>query len=199
MEHFLRKYQYRYKRIKPIKFYASSQFAVRREDRYLFCFFLGLIAGTIIVNFFYSSFANEAGYYLSLLDKNINLNHQESVSLFEQICRQRLIEAGIAWLIGMTVYAVPLFFLLTTGIGFSMGFILSVFTIQKGLLGLPVFLMTIFPQSLFYLPIGVILFLWGEDKERRFRIPAFLLLLLLVVLGSALEAWVNPLFLKIIL
>lgn len=199
MEHFLRTFQYRYKKAGPMKAYTASQPAIRREDRYLFCFFLGLIAGTITVNFFYSSFADEAGYYISLLDKNINLNHQESVSLFVQICRQRLIEAGIAWLIGMTVYAVPLFFLLTAGVGYSMGFILSVITVEKGLLGLPVFFMTIFPQSLFYLPIGLILFLWGEDKERRFRIPAFIMLLLLVVIGSALEAWINPLFLKIIL
>jgi len=183
----------------PGGMYASLERNIRAEDRYLLCFFVGLIAGTVMANFWYPLFMEEAGYYLSLLDRNINLNKGERIQLFYQVLRQRGIEVWIAWLIGLTAYAVPMYCLLTAGIGFSMGFVLSVITVQKGLMGLPVFLMTVLPQGVCYLFLWSILLLWGMQNGRRFRIPAFLILLFLVALGSACEAWINPFFLKMVL
>lgn len=187
------------RRLGPRGMYISLERNLRAEDRCLLCFFAGLIAGTVMANFWYPSFMEEAGYYLGLLDRNMNLDKGQRIQLFYQVLRQRGIEVGVAWLIGLTAYAVPLFCLLTAGIGFSMGFVLSVITVQKGLMGLPVFLMTVMPQGLCYIPLWSILLLWGVQKERRFRIPAFLLLLLLAALGSACEAWINPFFLKMVL
>lgn len=183
----------------PRGMYASLERNLRAEDRYLICFFAGLIVGTVMANFWYPSFVEDAGYYVGILDRNVNLNKGERVQLFYQVLRQRGVEVWIAWLIGLTAYAVPLFCILTAGIGVSMGFVLSVITIQKGLMGLPVFLMTVIPQGLCYLPLWCILLFWGMQKERRFRIPAFLLLLCLAALGSACEAWINPFFLKMVL
>ncbi len=116
-----------------------------------------------MANFWYPLFMEEAGYYLSLLDRNINLNKGERIQLFYQVLRQRGIEVWIAWLIGLTAYAVPMYCLLTAGIGFSMGFVLSVITVQKGLMGLPVFLMTVMPQGVCYLSFGASFFC-GECK-----------------------------------
>ncbi|GLC80384.1 stage II sporulation protein M [Lacrimispora brassicae] len=183
----------------PRAMYASLERNLKAEDRCLLCFFAGLIAGTVIANFWYPSFMEEAAYYLGLLDRNVNLDKGERLQLFYQVLRQRGIEVWIAWLIGLTAYAVPLFCLLTAGIGFSMGFVLSVITVQKGLMGLLVFLMTVMPQGLCYLPLWSILLLWGMQKGRQFRVPAFLLLLFLAALGSACEAWLNPFFLKMVL
>ena len=183
----------------PGAMYASLERNLGAEDRCLICFFAGLIAGTVMANFWYPSFMEEAGYYLGLLDRNMNLDKGQRVQLFYQVFRQRGIEVGVAWLIGLTAYAAPLFCLLTAGIGFSMGFVLSVITVQKGLMGLPVFLMTVMPQGLCYLPLWSILLLWGMQKEGRFRVTAFLLLLFLAALGSACEAWINPFFLKMVL
>ncbi len=171
---------------------------IRPADRYLLCFFAGLIAGTFMANFWYPSLREEAGYYLSLLVTNVNLDKGERVQLFGQVFKQRIVEVWIAWLVGMTAYAVPLFCLFTAGIGFSMGAVLSVITVQKGLMGLPVFLLTVMPQALCYIPLWSILLLWVMQKGRRFRIPAFLLLLFLSAAGSACEAWVNPIFLKLL-
>ncbi|MDR2025329.1 MAG: stage II sporulation protein M [Hungatella sp.] len=178
--------------------YTSLERNLRAEDRYLICFFAGLIAGTVMANFWYPSFMEEAVYYLGLLDRNVNLDKGERVQLFYQVLRQRGIEVWIAWLMGLTAYALPLYCLLTAGIGFSMGFVLSVITVQKGLMGLPVFLMTVTPQGLCYIPLWCILLLWAMQNGRRFRIPAFLLLLFLAALGSACEAWINPIFLKMV-
>lgn len=178
-----------------MKVYRST----RTWDIYLICFFIGLTAGTVMANLWYSSFADEAGYYLGLLNRNVNLGKDERMQLFGQVVSQRVMEVWIIWLIGMTAYALPLFCTFMGLAGFSMGFVLSVITVQKGLMGLPIFFMTIMPQSLCYLPVFGILLFWGIQKERRFRIPALILLLLLTAAGSAFEAWINPLFLKFVL
>ncbi len=177
------------------KVYRST----RTWDIYLICFFIGLTAGTVMANLWYSSFADEAGYYLGLLNRNVNLGKDERMQLFGQVVSQRVMEVWIIWLIGMTAYALPLFCTFMGLAGFSMGFVLSVITVQKGLMGLPIFFMTIMPQSLCYLPVFGILLFWGIQKERRFRIPALILLLLLTAAGSAFEAWINPFFLKFVL
>lgn len=179
--------------------YMKVYRSIRAWDIYLICFFIGLTAGTVMANFWYSSFSDEAVYYLGLLNRNVDLGKGERMQLFGQVLSQRLMEVWIIWLIGMTAYALPLFCAFMTMAGFSMGFVLSVITVQKGLMGLPVFVMTVMPQCLFYLPVFGILLLLGLQKERRFRIPAFILLLLLTAAGSGLEAWINPFFLKSVL
>jgi stage II sporulation protein M len=179
--------------------YMPATRSTRAWEVFLLCFFVGLVAGTVMANFWYSSFMDEAGYYLGLLDRNVNLTADERMQLFGQVLSQRMMEVWIIWLVGMTAYALPLFCIFTVGAGFSMGFVLSVITVQKGLMGLPVFFMTVMPQCLCYLPVFGILLFWGIQKGRRFRIPAFILLLLLTAAGSVLEAWINPIFLKSIL
>lgn len=180
-------------------FLNDLKFRMRRRTPYLLCFFAGLGLGTFLANFWYPSFAQEAVYYLGLLDKNVNLNKGESMKLFGQVFRQRLVQVGIAWLVGLTVYGPLAFCLLIAALGFSVGFVLSVITVQKGLMGLPVFLMTVMPQALCYLPLCGILFLWAVQSGRRFRITALFLLLALTVAGSACETWLNPFFLKLVL
>lgn len=172
---------------------------LKKENLFLCCFFSGLLAGTAAANLLYPFMSGEAGYYLELLDGSFRLREEERLSLFWQILRQRLSEAGIAWLMGMTAYAVPFFCLASAALGLSAGLLLSVITVQKGILGLPFFLMTLFPQILCYLPLWGLLFLWVMNKQRRLSIPALFILALLAALGSACEAWLNPLFWGLVL
>lgn len=172
---------------------------VRADDRYLVCFFIGLIAGTIIANLWYSSFENEAVYYLGLLNRSKSVNGQNGIGLFGEVLRQRLIQIFVAWLIGMTAYAAVLYCFMTAGLGFSMGFVMSVITVQKGLMGLPFFFMTVMPQWLCYLPLWILLLYWGVQKGKRFRVAVLFFILLLCIIGSALETWMNPVFLKYVL
>lgn len=172
---------------------------VRADDRYLVCFFIGLIAGTMIANFWYSSFENEAVYYLGLLSRSKSVNGQNGIGLFGEVLRQRLIQIFVAWLMGMTAYAAVLYCFMTAGLGFSMGFVMSVITVQKGLMGLPFFFMTVMPQWLCYLPLWILLLYWGVQKGKRFRVAVLFFILLLCIMGSALETWINPVFLKYVL
>ena len=179
--------------------YIPIKSGILADDWYLICFFIGMIAGTVIANFWYPSFENEAAYYMGLLDGNKIIDSHGSIGLFGQVLRQRLISVFTVWLFGLTAYAVFLYCLLTAGFGFSMGFVMSVITVQKGLMGLPFFFMTVMPQWCFYLPVWILLLYWGVQKKRRLKIAALLFILLLSVIGSALETWINPYFLKYIL
>ncbi len=105
-------------------------------NRFILFFFAGLLAGTAAANFLHASLSDQAGYYLNLLSHQSNLGRTEQLALFGDICRQRMIEVLIAWLIGLTAYAVPCFCVLSAGFGLSVGVVLSVMTGQKGILGL---------------------------------------------------------------
>lgn len=184
---------------KPEPVYLPANRSTSSLDIYIFCLFGGLVVGTVLANFCYASFVDEAGYYLGLLDRNVNLAKDEKLQLFGQVLSQRMMEVWLVWLVGLTACAVPLFCAFAVLFGFSIGFVMSVITIQKGLMGLPVFFMTVMPQSLCYLPIFAVLLFWGSQKGKKFRIPAFFMLLVLTAAGSALEAWINPVFLKLVL
>lgn len=163
-------------------------------NRFILFFFAGLLAGTAAANFLYASLSDQAGYYLNLLSRQADLGRTEQLALFGDICRQRVIEVLIAWLIGLTAYAVPCFCVLSAGFGLSVGVVLSVMTGQKGILGLPFFLASVTPQAFFYVPVWCLLLMWGIRRNGRLRIPALLLVLAFAAAGSACEVWLNPIF-----
>ena len=165
-------------------------------NRFILFFFAGLLAGTAAANFLHASLSDQAGYYLNLLSHQSNLGRTEQLALFGDICRQRMIEVLIAWLIGLTAYAVPCFCVLSAGFGLSVGVVLSVMTGQKGILGLPFFLASVMPQAFLYVPVWCLLLMWGIRRNGRLRIPALLLVLAFVAAGSACEVWLNPYFLS---
>ena len=164
-------------------------------NRFILFFFAGLLAGTAAANFLHASLSDQAGYYLNLLSHQSDLGRSEQLALLGDICRQRIIEVLIAWLIGLTAYAVPCFCVLSAGFGLSVGVVLSVMTGLKGILGLPFFLASVMPQAFLYVPVWCLLLLWGIRRNGRLRIPALLLVLAFVAAGSACEVWLNPFFL----
>lgn len=164
-------------------------------NRFIVCFFVGLLAGTAAANLLYAPLSEQAGYYLNLLSHHEELRKAQQLALFGDICRQRVIEVVIAWLIGLTIYAVPCFCVLSAGFGLSVGVVLSVMTGQKGIMGLPFFLASVMPQALFYVPVWCLLLTWGLKRNGRLRIPALLLVAAFVAAGSACEVWLNPYFL----
>lgn len=164
-------------------------------NRFILFFFAGLLAGTAAANFLHDSLRGQVGYYLNLLSHQTKLGRAEQLTLFGEICRQRMLEVLVVWLIGLTAYAVPCFCVLSAGFGLSVGVVLSVMTGQKGILGLPFFLASVMPQAFLYVPVWCLLLMWGIRRNGRLRIPALLLVLAFVAAGSACEVWLNPYFL----
>lgn len=171
----------------------------RLEDVLFICFLAGLLAGTAAANYCFPSFGEEAAHYMGILKQNAQLGGTEAAQLFFTVLRQRLLEVFIAWLVLLTIYAFPCFCFISGALGLSMGMALSILTGQKGLMGLPVFFMTLMPQALCYLPVWAIFLYSVKRQGKRFKLPALLLLFALAALGSACEVWLNPWFLGMVL
>lgn len=100
------------------------------------------------------------------------------------------------WLSGMTLFAVPGLCLAAAFTGFSLGFLISCMTVQAGIGGLALFLLSVFPQGIFFLPVGLILASWSLSSENRLHGAGFAVLLLLTAAGTAAELWINPLVMQ---
>lgn len=116
---------------------------------------------------------------------------------FFYLCQKRLKEGGLGWLVGMTVCAGFCFCLIMGYIGFLIGWIVSVYTVELGILGLPCFFLSCFPQLLFYLPAWGILIWRAIEGEGKIDLSSSFFAVLLFCIGAGLEAFVNPFFLTI--
>lgn len=52
---------------------------------FLVCFFAGIIGGTVAANLFYPSLADEASYYLGLLEHSQAAGKEAQLRMFQQI------------------------------------------------------------------------------------------------------------------
>lgn len=171
---------------------------VRYEDRLLIGFLLGVICGTAAANLMYQQIQDQAGYFAELMDLNLNLTVGEQKELFLYVCRQRVIQTLFAWLVGLTVFSVPCFCVLAAGCGMSVGVVLAITTCQRGLAGLLWYLMTLFPHYLIYVPVWCVLASWAGNKTGKIRLLPLCALLLLVLIGAGMEAFLNPYALKLL-
>lgn len=79
-----------------------------------------------------------------------------------------------------------------------MGWVITMCTLENGMFGLPVFLLSCFPQFLFYIPVWSLFAWWGLSGNRRLRVLPTFLAAGFLGLGAAAEAFWNPFFLKIL-
>ena len=161
-------------------------------------FFAGVIGGTVFTNGMKREIEPQFAYLNSIFLSSLSYSSGAGKQLFLLVLRQRALEMAAVWLIGLTSLAGLGFALLGGYLGFSMAVILSVTTMQKGLLGLPVYLVTLCPQWLLYLPVLMVLFFWATEGEKRIRPAATLLLAAVTVFGVFLEIYVNPLLLSLV-
>ena len=157
------------------------------------CFFAGILAGTAACNWMGSELTEQFQYVSQFFLTGASYSKEYSRELFSLVFRQRALEVLGAWLIGLTVLSGPGFALIAGYYGLSLSVILSITTMQKGIMGLPLFLATLLPQWLVYLPVFVVLAVWALSAVKKPRIAALLILLAAVALGSVLEVTVNPL------
>ena len=92
---------------------------------------------------------------------------------------------------GLVPMARILYCALSGILGIAVGAVLSVLTCEYGLMGLPVYVCSVFPQALFYIPVW--LFLAGA-AGRKIRIPVRFAVLgiVLMLAGIWSEGLVNP-------
>ena len=115
-----------------------------------------------------------------------------------QVWLQRSGMALMLWLAGMTPVACLAAWGACLVLGLEQAWLLAGFTGWGGFWGLPVFVATLFPQVVFYIPVFWLLLSWALAKERRIRTAGFLILLLVLGMGTALEVWLNPGFVSLL-
>lgn len=173
---------------------------------FLCCFWAGILAGTFAGNwgtlkgkreegtivFESGESPGEGTFYPAAAPWRKQPGNRDK---FRFLCQRRLKEGGFGWLLGLTACAAFCFCLLAGYAGFLIGWMVTVYTMEWGIMGLPSFFLSCFPQMLLYLPAwGILLWQGLEGKAKIRPVPALLAALLLCG-GAGLEAFVNPLFL----
>lgn len=162
------------------------------QDWLLICFILGILGGTAAAHFFGGQTVK--AQVLGGTGTDLGLDAGGMRDLFFDTCRFRLTQLAAGWLMGLTVCSVPLFCLAAAYGGVSLAVVLSVLTAQKGLLGLPAFLCSLFPQGLLYLMVWLVLAGWAGGEKKKVRLVSVLLLAIIMAMGAFLEIYVCPVF-----
>lgn len=157
-----------------------------------FCFFVGILAGTVWVNRMGDGLKEQLGVFgQAFLSGGAPPPSMEQLA--ELILKRGLL-MGILWLLGMSLFAIPGFCLAAVYAGFSLAFLISSMTVQAGVMGVFLFLLSVFPQMVFYLPVFAVLYIWGMAAGSKIHGGGFAVLLLLTAAGAASELWLNPWF-----
>ena len=188
--------------------------ALSTWDVSVFFWILGIVLGTIAaVCFQISSGSGHAGLESVLAARlgqeigdlsgagghlNAGMKAASRGTLFFQVWLQRSGMALMLWLAGMTPVACLAAWGACLVLGLEQAWLLAGFTGWGGFWGLPVFVATLFPQVVFYIPVFWLLLSWALAKERRIRTAGFLILLLVLGMGTALEVWLNPGFVSLL-
>lgn len=158
--------------------------------------FLSLFVSALAASLWFNRLPEEIKEQLGLLGQ-VWMNQPQhrartDESMVYSVFMRRAGQAAVIWLAGMTPCSLAVLCLASSAAGFSMAAVLSALTAETGLLALPLFLMALFPQCLFYAPAAAILIQWGLKEEKKVRAAAFLILLAVLAAGAAAEVWLNP-------
>ncbi len=182
----------------------------------ILCFFCGLLAGTVSANLLgpeilagelsvlemEGAAGGTAGMTAGTGDGNmefltgVSLNQEQRKVLWSYVFRQRAKEFGLAVLVGMTPFSALGFSAAAFAGGLGSGFLLSMVTLEIGIGGMPIFLMTLLPQWLCYAPVWIVLALKSADGLEQMKLRLWPVLAAAVLAGMCLETWVNPYFWK---
>ncbi len=175
------------------------------------CFFLGIFLGTLVGNLgMHPGLPSVEGMGMEEMERlekrqeffqefgRLAARNQPwrlasgSREKFLYLCGHRLKEGGLLWLLGLTVCAVPCFCVLAVYAGFSLSWIITCYTSQLGLMGLPGFFASCLPQWLLYGPAWYLFVYLGLEHPAKIRMLPTVLALTFLVFGAGAEAFVNP-------
>ncbi|MFP4697478.1 MAG: stage II sporulation protein M [Eubacteriales bacterium] len=191
----------------------KMNFKLSRNLTFLILFIFGVIVGSIFANYLDANQRNELGilnnYFLDKY-KNIQLNY---IDLFKFVFLDRIKVILFLWFFGLTFFGVPVIIIAFLYFGFNFGFMLSIGTIVYGGKGVVLNLVYLLPHFLVYVPLIIYLMNKSFDicatlyykkiaTNKSYRINnkqvfseyilVFIISLLICIIGSLLETFVNP-------
>lgn len=170
-------------------------------------FFMGFMLGILFINLSGDTYFRETAFFgreSFLLTGTVQIDQD---AFFLYLLRLRGKAYLALWLFGYTVAGIPILLLALGWLGFALGVLLTMSVVQMHMAGVLVFLASVLPQAVIYMPL--ILMLAGGIYEKgcvrpgnRYRLwewpseKGYILVLVLgiplTILGTALEAYANP-------
>ncbi len=166
-------------------------------DLWLICMMGGVLTGTIWANLLSRELLGQIGFFDGLYQTGRIWDEGEKRQLWRYVIKQRLGEAGLGGLIAMTPFAAPGYLLLAFGGGFAVAAVISVFTLEKGSMGILYWLISVLPHGICYLVAAMVMTAAVSEKENLKKIRVWLAVGACVALGTFLEAWTGPELMKI--
>lgn len=173
------------------------------NKRFLIVLFLGIISGTLFANFLGTKHISDWGIFdVAYMEKysTITIDYPK---LWQYVAEDRLRDIIFLCIISLTAISISIFMLYLFYIGIGIGLVISMATMQYGIFGLWIYVVSIFPHYIFY---GLALYLIGKNltkksnfhvKKDNYRLAMYIFIsFLLVLIGSCTEAFINPGFMK---
>lgn len=177
---------------------------------------LGIAVGSIMSKVLEEQQIKNLVSFLNSYFKVLNETDIKSIILLKQSILNNLKTVFLLWLFGIIIIGVPLTFCIISLRGFVIGFTVSFLFKEFGLNGILFSLLAILPQNIFIIPgliiISVISFSFSTNflkRRRQYRYSTYqniinysitiLLVTTLLIVGSIVEAYVTPVFMKMVL
>lgn len=178
-----------------------------------FCLLIGVVLGMYIVKYMGQMNKNDVTNYFISFSKSIGKKNVDNRQVFIQSLKYNLpVLIGI-WFLGLTVIGIPLILILDIAKGFTMGFAVSFLISNAGTKGLWLSLLGVLPQNIIYIPCIIVISVISMKFSISFfethnqigsnnliRIAYFsgivILIILVMMLGSLIEAFISPYLIK---
>jgi len=156
----------------------------------------GVLGGTVWANLLGRELLGQIGYFDGIYQTGKIMDNGEQWELWRYVLGQRAWEVCFGGLLAMTPFAVPGYLVLAFGAGFALAVMITMFTLEKGWMGIGYWLASVLPHGICYLVIWMILTEAVKEKQDMKKIRVWLFSGFLVTAGSFLETWANPWLLK---
>ncbi|MFR1766083.1 MAG: stage II sporulation protein M [Lachnospira sp.] len=166
--------------------------------RFLLLILAGVVFGTCYANLMYKYGTYNKNIFtddfLSVYDE-VTIN---SLILWGYVCKNRLKDFLLMIILGLTGLCKPVFIAVFVMLGICSGTLLSFDVMRYGFTGILIYVVSIFPQYIFYMT-ALYIMVKAMYKKNFHRTKMWLLIVLafiIVIIGTYFESYVNPVILK---
>ena len=156
--------------------------------------FLGILFGSLFANIYGIGHREQWGLLSRTYIEQMSGVEWNQQSLWQDIAADRIRLFAVMILIGMTAVSAILMLLYLLGLGFCIGVVVSVATMQYGTGGLLFSVMSLFPHGIFY---GLALAIFVKlAMDKKITPTAIGIAVGVMLLGITTEALMNPLIMR---
>lgn len=162
---------------------------------------LGIIFGTIFANNWGYDYITQWGFYNREFLCSISGTDIISIVYWHYIFKKRLIHTGIMILAIFTPVAKIIYLIMLGYLGTCVGILLSSAIINCGMYGILIFLASLLPHYILYLVAIYFMteLVYGEKIASNKVFFILIIIIFIILIGTILEAFVNPYVLKMLL